>query len=166
MVLRRGTTNRSSGPKRGLGPPWGRPERLAPQSRRQRRRRDKGQPTSLGTPPAAARPPQPDGPPHPRPLEPLQAGTRPTSRPASPGGFRSASGPTPPPRPDSSPEGEPRSGRSCSPQPRSPAPGPRTHSPAGWTHSPDAVAALPLSATLLAARPRDTRTAPARPGPG
>lgn len=37
---------------------------------------------------------------------------------------------------------------------------------AGGARSPGAVAALSLGATLLAARPRDTRTAPARPGPG
>lgn len=45
------------------------------------------------------------------------------------------------------------------------APGPLTHPPAAGRTLPT-VAALPLGATLLAARPRDTRTAPARPGPG
>lgn len=66
------------------------------------------------------------------------------------------------------PKGEPHSGTDSNPGSpvRPPALGPLTHAPSAWAHSPGAVAALPLSATLLAARPRDTRTAPARPGPG
>lgn len=99
------------------------------------RRRDQ----ASRTPPAAARPPQRDGPPHPRPPEPLQAGTRPTSpRPAGPGGFRFARGPTPPPRPESSHSGL-RASRvpeeAAAPGPaRPPAGGPTlTHPPAGRT---------------------------------
>lgn len=65
-------------------------------------------------------------------------------------------------------KGEPRPGRACRPRSRPPARPPwgptLTLRPPG--HTPGAVAALPLSTTLLAARPRDTRTAPARPGPG
>ena len=62
---------------------------------------------------------------------------------------------------------EPRPGRACNPGPaRPPLPRPHVHSRAGGARSPGAVAALAHSATLLAARPRDTRTAPARPGPG
>lgn len=97
-----------------------------------------GTKASLETPPAAVRPPQPDGPPHPRPLEPLQAGTRPTSRPAGPGGFRSARGPTPPPRPDSSSHWGLRGSRvpeeAAAPSPARPPRGPTlTHPPAGRT---------------------------------
>lgn len=123
-----------------------------------------------GRPRPPERPPRPDGPPHPRPTGPQQAGTRPTSLPEGPGGFRSACGRTPPPWPESGRQGL-RASRVRA-EPAAPAParppslGPHTHSPAAWAHSPGAVAALPLSATLLAARPRDTRTAPARPGPG
>lgn len=123
-----------------------------------------------GRPRPQERPPRPAGPPHPRPPGPQQAGTRPTSLPEGPAGFRSACGRTPPPWPESGLRGWRASrirAQPAAPAPaRLPSPGPHTHSPAAWAHSPGAAAALPLSPTLLAARPRDTRTAPARPGPG
>lgn len=80
---------------------------------------------------------------------------------APPAAARPRLGPSPAAR------AEPRPGRACNPgAPRPPLPGPHVHSRAGDARSPGAVAALAHSATLLAARPRDTRTAPARPGPG
>lgn len=80
---------------------------------------------------------------------------------APPAAARPRLGPSPAAR------AEPRPGRACNPgPPRPPLPGPHVHSRAGDARSPGAVAALAHSATLLAARPRDTRTAPARPGPG
>lgn len=168
-MLRRGTTNRSSGPKRGLGSPQGAsgaPRSTVPAAKATREPRPAYQPRD----------------PPPRPQEGLRSWTgrpilgrsnlcrpglglppAPQARAASvpPAAQRPHLGLTPALRASRVPE------ENAVPGPaRPPAPGPRTHSPAGWTHSPDAVAALPLSATLLAARPRDTRTAPARPGPG
>lgn len=101
-----------------------------------------GNKACLGTPPTAVRPPQPYGRPHPRQLEPRQAGTQPTSRPAGPGGFCSARGPTPPPRPDSS-HRDLRASRvpeeGAAPGPARPPRGPTlTHPPAG--HTPPAPA--------------------------
>lgn len=102
VALRRGRTNRSSGPKRGRG---------APRSVLNASRLSAGGNGGVGTraslcpasgrPRPQARPPQPAEPHHGRPPGPGQAGARPTSRPAGPAGFRSARGRTPPPRPES-----------------------------------------------------------------
>lgn len=117
--------------------------------------------------PASGRPSQPARPP--QPLGRTVSASRDPGRPGlglpparqAPDRFRSVRGRTPPPRPESAGE-EPAAPGSARPR----VPGTLTHSRAGWARSPNAVAALLLAATLLAARPRDTRTAPARPGPG
>lgn len=75
--------NGAAEPLRGAPPPTA--PSPDPRSRR-RRTRARLRPAS-SRPRPRARPPQPDGPPRPRPPGPQQAGTRPTSRPAGPGGF-------------------------------------------------------------------------------
>lgn len=73
-----------AGPGSPSGPP---PTPPSPDPRSRRRRtRARLRPAS-SRPRPRARPLQPDGPPRPRPPGPQQAGTRPTSRPAGPGGF-------------------------------------------------------------------------------